>query len=205
MLKNRISFCFCLPRTREKFELSAIAPEFDFARHFIRTHETQGETDFEFYQREILRPYHMLKKTYASYGIEFCEDFRFEQVQECAKDAKDVLLLFSHCISRPEDCFEQIEFSNGMFAWDQILVKIPTSFAGVVDLSVCKPDILAHELKIRRPQCVVKSSKRSIQLVYWLYFYSELFHDVIVHQLDYIDALTFTYLRLNNQYEQKTK
>lgn len=200
MQLTNINFCFCLPLSRTDFDLTMTSDQFDFAKHFMLSKEGSGRDNYEFYYSEICKPYLQLKKIFSPYGFNFIDTTYYKQIPDLLITKSEVIILFSHCIGGGNIDRESIEFGDGMCNWRKIIDIIPTDFSGLIDLAVCKPLVLAHQLKISRPQCLVKSSSRKIRLIFWIYFYSELFKNMLENEIDYLDALEYTLTTLNSKY-----
>jgi hypothetical protein len=95
----------------------------------------------------------------------------------------DVVVLFSHW---REDA---VEFGSGLERTSAILTAIPPTYSCILDLCVCHPVSLVNELRIHRPDCLVKYLPAEVSPHYWLYFYRILFSQLQSRDLNYLTAI----------------
>jgi hypothetical protein len=81
-----------------------------------------------------------------------------------------VIILFSHWTH------DTVEFFDGMATEDEIISVIPSSFEGIVDLTICHPNRLPVRIRNHLPPtALVKYTDVENTPTIWLYFYWALF------------------------------
>lgn len=178
------NFMFCLPLTEEQFNLDKI----NLAKHFVREHlptnkpiESKEGRLWNVYDEEVVQPYLKLKRQFSSYGFSFNESVTFSNFLELI-DNSHVNILFTHCKTGDD---EAIEFFDRLVPKDEFVNAIPFNYNKVIDLSVCKPEFTAKELKDKRRYAIVKSVNNPISFMFWLYFYGFAFEIIYKEKVEY--------------------
>jgi hypothetical protein len=105
----------------------------------------------------------------------------------------DVFILFTHWIG------EQVEFADGLQPIAPIVEAIPQTYAGILDLCVCRSDRFAAAVRSARTGCLVRHvAERAVTPAYWLYFFMVLFKYLEHHDTSYLNAVAEV-IRLLNQ------
>jgi hypothetical protein len=116
-------------------------------------------------------------------GVTVVHDTALGDVTELVKRGLAVVILFSHWQT------SAVEFSSGLVDSNSVVAAIPPDFAGIIDLCVCHPNALVHELELQRPRCLVKYLPREAAAHLWIYFYRTLFGLLGSRQLTYLTAV----------------
>jgi hypothetical protein len=93
------------------------------------------------------------------------------------------VVLFSHWYE------DAVEFSDAFEPISAIVTAISPAYSGILDLCVCHPVSLVKELRIHRPDCLVKYLPTEAAPHYWLYFYRILFSRLQSQDLTYLAAI----------------
>ena len=178
------NFMFCLPLTKEQFNLDSE----NLSKHFVREHlpinkpiESKEGKLWNVYDEEVIQPYLKLKRQFSSYGFSFNESVTFSNFIKLI-DNSHVNILFSHCKTGVD---EAIELFDRLVPKDEFVNAIPLNYNKVLDLSVCKPEFTARELKDKRRDAIVKSVTKSISFMLWLYFYGLAFEIIYKQKAEY--------------------
>jgi len=178
------NFMFCLPLTKEQFNLDSE----NLSKHFVREHlpinkpiESKEGKLWNVYDEEVIQPYLKLKRQFSSYGFSFNESVTFSNFIKLI-DNSHVNILFSHCKTGVD---EAIELFDRLVPKDEFVNAIPLNYNKVLDLSVCKPEFTARELKDKRRDEIVKSVTKSISFMLWLYFYGLAFEIIYKQKAEY--------------------
>lgn len=193
------NFMFCLPLTEEQFNLDYE----NLSKHFVREHLLQNKPVeskqgklWNVYNKEVVQPYLKLKRQFSGYGFSFNESVTFPNFLELI-DHSHVNILFSHCKTGDD---EAIELFDRLVPKDEFVNAIPLNYNNVLDLSVCKPEFTAEELKDKRRNAIVKSVSKSISFMLWLYFYGLAFEIIYKQKAEYYsNAIDQTFSKLYSQ------
>ncbi len=177
ILPANCAVVFGIPTSEGSFRDAQIQSNRDFARRFLGgwdQYYAQWVADFVDFRETVLR-----------WGVNVFEDVTLLRFGDIFRtDNVRVLVLFSHWIN------DNVEFSDGLASVSDILRQVPPTFSGIIDLCVCHPDLLATQLVINRPNCLVRYIPRKAKPTYWLYYYVALFALLRQGSSTYISAMT---------------
>ena len=99
-------------------------------------------------------------------------------------NAATVFILFSHWNG------EAVEFADGLQSTTTVAQVIPTDYAGILDLCVCRSESLASKVRSTRPKCLVRHVVGTeITPSYWLFFMLVLFKVLQNQPMSYLDGV----------------
>ena len=135
-----------------------------------RTFGAQFLGGWEQYQSQWIRHFVPFKETVQAWGVAVSEEVDLLHFGATfQRPGIHVVILFSHWSD------DEVEFSDGFAKVEAIIAQIPRSFCGIVDLCVCHPRLLANELVVHRPNCLVRYSPRKSKPTYWLFYFMAVF------------------------------
>lgn len=120
------------------------------------------------------------------YDLRIIHRTTFNEFVELFRSERRVIILFSHWV---RGC---IEFFDGLYGTDQIVWEIPGTFAGLIDLCVCRPHGFPAAIKAKAPHCYVRHSIGPSFAPYWLNYYLMLFRNLFEQELTYSGAILQT-------------
>lgn len=170
-------FAFGIPLSKDDFLEDLKHPNKNFARKFHGV--------WERYFEEIVGDFEMIRPRLTELSVTLCPELTFEKFGLLFQEGFDVIILFSHWEG------DAIEFYDGFVDYKDIVEKIPESFDGVLDLTVCHPDRLVVALRGDRARCLIRSIKEKKKLIphYWLFFFLALFTHLKYCDLTYLQAV----------------
>jgi hypothetical protein len=106
----------------------------------------------------------------------------------------DVVILFSHWHR------SAVEFADGLKTVSEIIDAIPTTFCGILDLSICHPLELVKRLKAERPNiAMIRFATVLTTPRLWLFFYLALFKTLSAKDIAYLIALDSIFEEFSTQ------
>jgi hypothetical protein len=145
------------------------------------------------FSQDVKEPYNLMKPAYKRLGVSVFEKATLNVFHNCLSSNRySLVTLFAH------RTYDGVEFHNGVFSSQKILDEIPSSFSGILDLSVCDPIELAILVKNHRPNCLARLIDRKVTPMWWFYFYLAFYKTISTDSLDYFTAFEST-LKLSDQ------
>lgn len=172
---------FGIPTTEKDF----VEKQKQFDRGFSHIFaEKFGERALDEYIYQILNDLRTVEPVLTNLGLKVIHKLKLKEFGELFKHNKyDVIILFSHWENNA------VEFADGFADETGILGQIPEAFSGIVDFCVCNPRPLTINLRIERPNCLIRYSKNPAMPFFWLYFYLVLFKHLKQQDKTYLEAM----------------
>jgi hypothetical protein len=140
------------------------------------------------YEREIAGFVTKRRPLWERAGVRvFCGVTSHQLANIFALDRLDAVILFSHWKDR------RVEFFDGLIDIDDLVEMISPSFRGVLDLCVCNCELLAQQVRQRRPQIeAIKYLDNPAVYFFWLRVYDIVIATLHSAECPYLDALSAT-------------
>ena len=102
---------------------------------------------------------------------------------------RDVVTLVAHSTGGPTGV-EAVEFADGLHPVDAVAGAIPSTFAGVVDLTLCRSDGPGEAIKRRHRDCLILINKDNAKLDYRVVVYRHAMRVLRDQRASYVDVVT---------------
>ena len=144
---------------------------------FLRTMATPESYSAQFtlggwprYVHQWVRPLKRFTSRVRQFGVDTVCEASLYGIGSCvALKPYSSILLISHWTS------DGIELSDGFARPSDICDQLPLEFTGIVDLCICHPIDLFHQMRTSRPLCNIRYTPQKVRPEYWLIFYESLF------------------------------
>lgn len=174
--------CFGIPTSKEGYEEKLHRFEYGYSHLFEKKY---GRDAFHEYKKQFLNDLVKFTPVLNDLGLRIMYETDIDTFSELFESKRyDVVILFSHSNHKRAE----IEFHDG-FADSAVMVeKIPITFSGIIDLSVCGLLSVVREIRNKRINCIVRYNTEGSKPkpYFWIHFYRVLF--------DYLKQSNNTYL-----------
>jgi hypothetical protein len=164
-----------IPNTRDGFRRAQEQKDASFVNRFLG--------GWPQYYAQFVRDLEAVEPFLYRLGVTILHDASLGEFAGVLTQPFEVVVLFSHW---HEDA---VEFSGRLEPTSTILAAISPTYSGILDLCVCHPEPLVRELRIHRPDCLVKYIPDEASPRYWLYFYRILFSQLRSRDLTYLGVI----------------
>lgn len=172
---------FGIPTTESDFVENLKSFNKGFSQFFK---DQYGERALKEYIRQILDDLRTIEPILTELGLQIIHKLSLKTFGELFQQSKyDVIILFSHWE------YDLIEFSGDLVGKSAVLDQIPTTFSGIIDFCICTSKSMGIDMRIERPNSLIRISKNEALPYFWLYFYLVLFKHLKQGNKSYIEAL----------------
>jgi hypothetical protein len=164
-----------IPHTEEGFRRAEERKDASFANRFLG--------GWSQYYAQFVRDLEGMEPFLYRLGVAILHEASLGEFSDVLTQPYDVVVLFSHWHD------DSVEFSGGLESTGAIISAMPPTYSGILDLCVCHPVPLVKDLRMHRPDCLVKYLPTEASPHYWLSFYRILFHQLQSRDLTYLAAI----------------
>jgi hypothetical protein len=169
---------FCVPLNYWSFKMNQL---FSKKAGFTRYNY------WRIYKKDTIQPSKEVFFHLEALGIQIKKQFKFRDFENFFVSPFKALILFAHWEG------DGIEFYDGALSSTEILKAVPRNIEKIVDLNVCKCDLLAKMIIQQRDHILVKRLNDSLTYpLPWLFFYECFFTMLLEGQKTYLQALDDT-------------
>jgi hypothetical protein len=193
---NKCLLGITLPLNKNRFfkELESDSPK-DFAKWIINTKIPchQKKAKWEYWEREVIKPFKELKVIVEKLGICVVEDFSLSHLR-LIKDF-DVVTIIGHWL---ESC-EIVEMSDDVYSAIEFVNSIPKNTECMLDLTICNSAILLDKIKKQFQNMIVFGNTNLVPYSIALDTYKCVIYEMQQDKsLNYLDATVLVRKKIMN-------